>query len=275
MPASPDDSDTDDSDDEQKQNGVIPQQYHKYTYFDSNNQPCESGLVAWKDTNMVYMLTNNSSTVDSSLCSRMTMFGEISINWPNVISEYNKYMGGVDLADKRRLHCNSTIMGQNRWWLKLFFYNLDVATANALVLYRLATGNKNMNIVQFKLQLLMGWQGTKLQPVLPSITQVEHKSDRLPEDHRFSCVYCALFFQKKSRTRFFCTAECCQLPLCRVDPKKNKEDCFSMCHANEDILKACQLKYQVMVKSVTDTNKRKQSTTPTSKGKRKKGKKSK
>jgi hypothetical protein len=29
-------------------------------------------------------------------------------------------MGGVDLVDMRRLHCNLTIMGQNQWWLKLF-----------------------------------------------------------------------------------------------------------------------------------------------------------
>jgi hypothetical protein len=37
-----------------------------------------------------------------------------------VVARYNKYMGGVDLADMRPLHCNSTIMNQNRWWLKLF-----------------------------------------------------------------------------------------------------------------------------------------------------------
>jgi hypothetical protein len=166
-------------------------------------------------------------------------------------------MGGVDLADKRGLHCNSTIMGQNCWWLKLFFYNLDVATANALVLYRLATNNVSMNIVEFKQQLLMGFQGKKLERIVPSITEVEHKADRLPNDHHFSCVYCALFHQKKSRTRFFCKAEGCQLPLCRVDKQKGKEDCFSMCHANPDVLKACLTKYESMVKSVTDANKQK------------------
>ena len=84
--------------------------YHKYTYFDDNNQPRESGLVAWKDSKMVYILTNNSNTVESSLeCSRRTMFGNVTIQRPNVIAEYNKYMGGVDVADMKRLNCNSTI----------------------------------------------------------------------------------------------------------------------------------------------------------------------
>jgi hypothetical protein len=30
-------------------------------------------------------------------------------------------MGVVDLVNLDRLHCNSTIMGQYKWWLKLFF----------------------------------------------------------------------------------------------------------------------------------------------------------
>jgi hypothetical protein len=54
-------------------------------------------------------------------------------------------------------------VGQNRWWLKLFFYLLDVGTSNALVLYnesmksRLqegATTHTPMNIVEFKMKLV-------------------------------------------------------------------------------------------------------------------------
>ena len=62
-------------------------------------------------------------------------------------------MGGVDLADMRRLNCNSTIMGLHRWWLKLFFYLLDVGTSNALVLYRAATNDK-INVVKYKEKLV-------------------------------------------------------------------------------------------------------------------------
>ena len=59
-------------------------------------------------------------------------------------------MDGVGLTDMQRLHYNTTIMGLNQWWSKLFFYFLDVGTANALVLYRLSMNNKSMNIANFE-----------------------------------------------------------------------------------------------------------------------------
>jgi hypothetical protein len=71
-------------------------------------------------TAMVYCLSNNSNNFEFDECSHRGLGGIIQIPWPVSISNYNKYMGGVDLADMRRLHCNSTIMGQNQLWLKLF-----------------------------------------------------------------------------------------------------------------------------------------------------------
>jgi hypothetical protein len=55
-------------------------------------------------------------------------------------------MGGVDLADMKRLPCNSIIVGQNRWWLKIIFYLLDVATSTTLVLYKKATKRRMKNV---------------------------------------------------------------------------------------------------------------------------------
>ena len=53
------------------------------------------------------------------------------------------------------------IMCQNRWWLKLFFYLLDVGTSNALILYNESyrihsngIGYIPMNIVDFKMQII-------------------------------------------------------------------------------------------------------------------------
>jgi hypothetical protein len=82
-------------------------------------------------------------------------------------------MGGVDLADQRRLHANSTVMGQHRWWLKLFFYLLDVGTANALVLFRLTLKDTDLNkwnIALYKQKLilsLVGSRGELVQRPLP------------------------------------------------------------------------------------------------------------
>jgi len=107
----------------------------KVRYRSKEGKTEEAGLVCWRDRNMVYCLSNDSNNHEFDECSQWGNSGIIRIPRPLSISNYNKYMGGVDLADMRRLHCNSTIMGQNRWWLKLFFYLLDVGTSNALVLY--------------------------------------------------------------------------------------------------------------------------------------------
>ncbi len=236
---------------------------HKYTYFDDNNQPRESGLVAWKDTNIVYMLTNNCNTADSSTCTHGTKFGEITIRRPNVISEYNKYMGGVDLADMKRLHCNSTIMCQNRWWLKLFFYNLDVATSNALVLYQLAINDTKINVVDFKLRLLAHFLGSRAERVsLPLSTEKDqHHLVRLPNDQRLRCAFCSLQAKKGetvSRTRFVCSHPNCGIPLCSIGTQEHStKDCFALCHANDNLLNAAINKHEEMMKSVTNANKKK------------------
>ena len=124
---------------------------HCYTYKDGEDEK-EVGLVCWKDRDIVYCLSNETDTISYDSCKRRSRDGLLTISRPKMIADYNKYMGGVDLADMRRLHCNSTIMGQNRWWLKLFFYLLDVGTSNALVLYKLAKGGDAnlMSIVEFK-----------------------------------------------------------------------------------------------------------------------------
>ena len=43
-------------------------------------------------------------------------------------------------------------------WLKLFLYQLDVGTSNALVLYNLAT-DKSSNMVTFKKELINAFVG--------------------------------------------------------------------------------------------------------------------
>jgi hypothetical protein len=84
----------------------------------------QAGLVCWQDRNMVYCLSNDSNNHNFDQCSGRGLGGMIRIPRPLSIANYKKYMGGVDLADMRRLHCNPTIMGQKRWWLKLFICSM-------------------------------------------------------------------------------------------------------------------------------------------------------
>ena len=59
----------------------------------------EIGLVKWKDSKI----------------------GVLKISRPEVIKEYNEFIGGVDLCDKRRLGCPTGVTSLHRWWVQFFF----------------------------------------------------------------------------------------------------------------------------------------------------------
>ena len=86
-----------------------------------NGKKEKAGLVCWMDRDIVYCISNEVNTWEVDSCVQPSKFGLQTLNHLKMISEYNQYMGGVDLVDMCRLHCNSTVMCQNRWWLKLFF----------------------------------------------------------------------------------------------------------------------------------------------------------
>jgi Transposase IS4 len=194
---------------------------HCYTYKDDNNTVRKYGLVCWKDRDMVYCLTNSIATDNYDTCRRRSTGGLLQLHRPSVIGEYNRYMGGVDLADQRRLHCNSTIMGQHRWWLKLFFYLLDVGTANSLVLYN-ESMNEKMNIFKFKQKLVTSLLGSKLDDNVRTIP-VSHALIINPDEGRHMCAYCGLT-GTLSRTRFCCQSEDCKLQLCSFGYNKLKSE---------------------------------------------------
>ena len=162
-------------------------------------------------------------------------------------------MGGVDLADMRRLNCNSTIMGLHRWWLKLFFYLLDVGTSNALVLYRAATNDK-INVVKYKEKLVQMWIGDRLSHVERPI--VLHKLVRRENNQRLGCAYCSTFGVTKI-TRFRCGHPQCMIPLCSVGTGTTEQDCFALAHTHEEVRRAVCMRYTRM--TIKANHKRKSS----------------
>lgn len=208
----------------------------------------QAGMVGWKDRNMVYCLSNDSNNHEMDECTRRGANGLLKLPRPISIANYNKYMGGVDLADMRRLHCNSTLMGQNRWWLKLFFYLLDVGTSNSLIihnearkLYAETQEYKPMNIVTFKMKVVESLLGKKTEDLLnePNRETVEqHVAVHLPENTRYRCAFCNLQHGRSRRTRYKCLA--CDVPLCTMGNGRNNDDCFALAHKSEEIrLQVC------------------------------------
>ena len=57
---------------------------------------------------------------------------------PRCIVAYNRYMGGVDISDRKIYHVSAE-RPSKRYWKKIFFNLLDMALLNAYELYRLNT----------------------------------------------------------------------------------------------------------------------------------------
>jgi hypothetical protein len=231
-----------------------------FVYKDEYDKKYSAGLVAWRDRNIVYCMTNDCNTSQYDDCTRRSKDGLINLRRPLCIAKYNKYMGGVDLADMRRLHCNSTIMGQNRWWLKLFFYLLDVGTSNALVLYNLGremipnNPKPPINIVDFKLQLIQQLVEDKIEGTATTNDNEEHVPIHVENNMRKRCAFCALMSQA-SRTRFVCSV--CEVPLCCIGNGRIDKDCFTMAHKTEETRQLVVEKHDFMQKRTTEKNKKK------------------
>ena len=79
----------------------------------------------------------------------------VQIQCPNVISVYNKSMGGVDRSDQNISLYRASIRGK-KWYYPLILHCVDLAVSNAWILHRLANkGNatKQMDHLEFKLAI--------------------------------------------------------------------------------------------------------------------------
>jgi hypothetical protein len=86
------------------------------------------------DNRVVNFSSNFHSTQETTVKRTQKDDNRIEIKCPMVISDYNKYMGGVDKADQRR--ANYGVNRRSRkWWHRLFWCMLHIAFVNAHAIY--------------------------------------------------------------------------------------------------------------------------------------------
>jgi glycine cleavage system aminomethyltransferase T len=130
--------------------------------------------------------------------------------------------------------------------VETFFYLLDIGTSNALVLYnedrrmKLKGGEASlMNIIELKKQLVADFIGREAMEELNGKgrakgEELEHVPVRVEGNTRYRCALCAME-EKDKRTRFKCAM--CGVPFCKAGNGRVENDCFTMAHKSEDILK--------------------------------------
>lgn len=90
--------------------------------------------LVWKDNKCVPFINTISLPGTHTQVSRKGKDGQRQdVSCPQTVKLYNQHMGGVDLADSRR-KLYSCSRKSRRWWMRLFYFLVDVSVINSHVL---------------------------------------------------------------------------------------------------------------------------------------------
>ena len=90
--------------------------------------------LVWKDRKPVYVVSS-AHLPSTTVVNRKDVDGTVAkVACPEIVSQYNCYMGGVDLSDQLKA-CYGVDQKSKRWWLHLFWHFVDLAVTNAYILY--------------------------------------------------------------------------------------------------------------------------------------------
>lgn len=117
-------------------------------------------LVKWRDSKCVVMASNCTGGNRIEVVKRYDKPNKryIDVDAPKVVTDYNRYMGGVDVLDQS-MEYYRTFLKTRKWTLKVIIHFLDLAVVNCWRLYRcdsLSQGvpaNKIMDLLEFRYQI--------------------------------------------------------------------------------------------------------------------------
>lgn len=192
--------------------------------------------VKWMDNNPVCFFSNYCSPKNTSTVFRKTHDGsKLGVSCPQVVSQYNEIMGGVDRFDQLR-ECYEVGRRSTKWWHRLFYYFLDMAIINAFILMKVDKETPKAEQLSFRInlarQLIGNYSSRKKRN--KSVLYMSKKG-QVPDEIRLTavgahlpnkinnyrrCRLCSSGHVEK-RTRILCAT--CGVPLC-LDP------CFKKFH---------------------------------------------
>lgn len=112
-------------------------------------QSNDISIVKWRDrgSKPVVIISNFHNPSKMSHVTRTNKKGEQEIiQCPQVVKDYNKFMGGVDHFDQL-LECYNVSKKSRRWWVKLFYYLFDTAIVNSYIMHCQERKRSNKKII--------------------------------------------------------------------------------------------------------------------------------
>ena len=206
-------------------------------------------LIKWMDKRAVTALTtiHPDREVAVERRSRRAVGGRETVMKPHTRVEYNRYMGGVDVADQLLSYYgfgHRTV----KWWRRAFFFLLDMAVVNSYILYTVQNPDKRRRLTHEQFRVTLATDLLHAASVDPGTESDHHgprrqslqPTARLTERHFPITVGkssagrplqrdCSVCSRKKGRGRKTTTYKCreCDLPMCIVP-------CFELHHTKRD-----------------------------------------
>ena len=192
----------------------------------------------WLDAKPVFFIdTELGCTVPTTVARSLRDGSSVSVPCPPAVVAYNQSMGGVDLADQTLRFHTCTHKSSRRWYLRLFWFALDLAIDNAYTLECcFAPVNDRRTIKSFREELATkllcqhssrqhgGRQSQALPPQSPARLEERHFIENLGTDS--DCAVCSDRKTQRKRTKYGCV-NCGMVHLCL-------ENCFKIYHTKEN-----------------------------------------
>lgn len=195
--------------------------------------------MKWCDTKPVCLLSNYLSSVQTVSKARKKKghSERIETDIPLMVTEYNKYMGGVDKSDQMKSAYAFDHRSKQKYYLRIFHDLMDTTVVNGFIIYNKILerhGQKKMTHLEFQQCITRGLTRNYTSRSFPVATPGSRKRARtecgdhthLPTflDERKRCVVCT---KKKldNRTDVYC--EDCNVCLCL----QKKRNCFKVYHS--------------------------------------------
>ena len=199
-------------------------------YFDYTTDRNNCTITSWNDNRIVLMVSTCDSVYPIQQANRWVSKEKkkIPVSQPYVVSQYNKFMGGIDRMDENIKNYRIAVRSK-KWWWPLFAFGIDLAVHNAWQAYRVNYGDKCDYLVFRRriVQMYLNKYGTPVTSGGRPISRKELSSRVLDEIRYDRCDHWIVTAEKQNRCALCkknCTKAC---EKCRVNLH---ESCFKKFH---------------------------------------------
>ena len=118
------------------------------TYAAAYDKLSNVSILRWNDNSVVTVASNTFGVEPIGRVKRFDRKKKVEkfVPQPYVISQYNKYMGGVDLHDNGIANYRCKVLGK-KWWWPIFINAIDSLIVNAWKFYNIVNQTSMLNLI--------------------------------------------------------------------------------------------------------------------------------